>query len=252
MSLSQTVALVTGGSSGLGAATVRALRQQGARVWVADLQPPTPATTFQFTNEHDDDNNNDHHHWSSTDVTDPNSVQNALDAMEQTFGQRINACIQCAGIATARKTLSGKKGEPHPLDEFTRTLHINTIGTFNVARLAAERMQHNDLVNNEIRGTLIHTASIAAYEGQIGQVAYATSKAAIVGMTLPMARDLAPLGIRCMTIVRGWAWQSHVGYVFTKHFCLLTCVLVCFLSLSSFFFYPQQTIGPRTILNTAS
>lgn len=189
MSLSQTVALVTGGSSGLGAATVRALRQQGAKVWIADLHPPS--TEQQ---EHDK-------YWSCTDVTEPTSVQNALNDMEQAFGTAsMTACIQCAGVATARKLISSK-GQAHSLEEFTRTLHINTTGTFNVARLAAERMQQNEKDSNMLRGTLIHTASIAAYEGQIGQVAYAASKAAIVGMTLPMARDLAPFGIRCMTIV---------------------------------------------------
>lgn len=104
-----------------------------------------------------------------------------------------------AGIAIARKTLS--KNGPHPLDEFQKVLTVNTVGSFNVARLAAARMKQRSPDVNGLRGCLIQTASIAAYEGQIGQVAYATSKAAVVGMTLPLARDLAADGIRVMTIV---------------------------------------------------
>jgi short-subunit dehydrogenase len=116
----------------------------------------------------------------------------------------VNTAVSCAGIGLGRKTLSQKKGTDlilaHPLDEFTRTLHVNTIGTFNVARLAAERMARRDPVDG-LRGCIINTSSIAAYDGQIGQVAYSASKGAVVGMTLPMARDLAPFGIRVMTIV---------------------------------------------------
>ena len=142
--------------------------------------------------------------WSHTDVTDPASVTATLNAVEQEFGRPVNAVVQCAGIATARKMISGK-GVVHGLEEFQKVLAVNTVGTFNVARLAVERMQHIEAQDEEdgLRGCLIHTASIAAFEGQMGQVAYAASKGAIVGMTLPMARDLAPLGIRVMTIVRG-------------------------------------------------
>lgn len=188
---SKTVALVTGGASGLGAAAVRALRQQGARVMIADLQEPS---TFKDASSPD-------LQFSRVDVTDADSVTQALNAVESAFGQPVNACIQCAGVATARKMISAK-GVVHALEDFEKTLQINTVGTFNVARLAVERMQANDLAADGQRGCLIHTASIAAYEGQVGQVAYAASKGAIVGMTLPMARDLAPLGIRVMTIVR--------------------------------------------------
>ena len=185
---SKTVALVTGGASGLGAAAVRALRQQGARVMIADLQEPnTPV--------------DDALQYSRVDVTDAESVTQALNAVESAFGQPVNACIQCAGVATARKMISAK-GVVHGLADFEKTLQINTIGTFNVARLVVERMQRNAASADGQRGCLIHTASIAAFEGQVGQVAYAASKGAIVGMTLPMARDLAPLGIRVMTIVR--------------------------------------------------
>lgn len=178
MSLSRTVALVTGGASGLGAATARFLQAQGARVCVADLQGPTVV-----------------------DVTNADSVSQALDDIEADFGEPPSLVVHCAGVAPARKMLS-KKGQPHSLDEFAHAIHVNTIGTFNVCRLAAERMQHREPDEDGLRGLLIPTASIAAYEGQKGQVAYAASKAAVVGMTLPMARDLAELGIRVVTIVR--------------------------------------------------
>jgi len=196
MSLSKTVALVTGGSSGLGAAAVQALRRQGAKVLIADLQEPTSS----LQEGQGLTVNSDTLQWSKVDVTDPESVTAALDRIQDTFGRPLNACIQCAGVATARKMISGK-GVVHPLEDFARTVTINTNGTFNVARLAVERMQENPVDQDGLRGCLVHTASIAAYEGQMGQVAYAASKAAIIGMTLPMARDLAPLGIRVMTIV---------------------------------------------------
>eukprot|EP00977_Amphora_coffeiformis_P011856 scaffold2907_cov161-Amphora_coffeaeformis.AAC.2 len=194
MSLSKTVALVTGGSSGLGAAAVQALRRHGAKVLIADLQEPMSLS------QQEGQLNSSTLQWSKVDVTDPDSVTAALDHLQDTFGQPLNACIQCAGVATARKMISGK-GVVHSLEDFARTIAINTNGTFNVARLAAERMTENAVDDDGLRGCFVHTASIAAYEGQIGQVAYAASKGAIVGMTLPMARDLAPLGIRVMTIV---------------------------------------------------
>ena len=192
MSLSRTVALVTGGSSGLGAGTVKQLVAHGARVLVADL----PAQEDRF-----------HEHvaagaqtafW-ATDVTDPKQVTPSLDQVEKVFGEPVSVGINCAGIALAHKTLS-KKG-PHPLDAFAQSLTVNTVGSFNVASLAAERMSSRDPDADGLRGCIIHTASIAAYEGQVGQVAYAASKGGIVGMTLPMARDLAQYGIRVMTIV---------------------------------------------------
>ena len=125
----------------------------------------------------------------------------------------VNVAVNCAGIAVARKTLSKKKGSSelrsHPLDEFSKTILINTVGSFNVARLAAERMAARDPIGSDgLRGCIVNTASTAAYEGQIGQVAYAASKGAIVGMTLPLARDLAAYGIRVMTIV-GYASVFH-------------------------------------------
>jgi 3-hydroxyacyl-CoA dehydrogenase/3-hydroxy-2-methylbutyryl-CoA dehydrogenase len=138
--------------------------------------------------------------FAETDVTDASMVEAALDLAEQRFGEPVNAAISCAGIASAMRTLS-KKGA-HPLDEFARTIMVNTVGSFNVARLAAERMSRREPEGKDgLRGCIINTASIAAFEGQIGQVAYAASKGGVVGMTLPMARDLAPYGIRVMTLV---------------------------------------------------
>jgi 3-hydroxyacyl-CoA dehydrogenase/3-hydroxy-2-methylbutyryl-CoA dehydrogenase len=155
------------------------------------------------------------------DVTDPNQIIHALDEIERRFGEPLNATVNCAGIATARKTLS-KKGV-HPLDEFAKVISVNTIGSFNVASLAAERMSRRD-PDDGLRGCIIHVASIAAMEGQIGQVAYAASKGGIVSMTLPMARDLASLGIRVMAIVSAfflllqevevcWCWLDWFGNV---------------------------------------
>lgn len=118
-----------------------------------------------------------------------------------------------AGIAIARKTVS-KKGDPHPLEDFARVLTVNTIGAFNVARLAAARMKKREPDGDGLRGCIIHTASIAAMEGQMGQVAYASSKGAVVGMTLPMARDLAADGIRVMTIVSAPHLLVRISLIF--------------------------------------
>mmetsp|Transcript_24488 Transcript_24488/g.36989 ORF Transcript_24488/g.36989 Transcript_24488/m.36989 type:complete len:249 (+) Transcript_24488:92-838(+) len=186
MSLSHIVGIVTGGASGLGAATVSALVQKGGRVLIADLpqQFDRYKARFSETNQVD---------FSETDVTKEDEVKKSLDKAEELFGTPVNTAINCAGLAIAQKTL-GRNG-PHDLQQFERILLVNTLGTFNMARLAAERMVDG--------GCIINTASIAAMDGQKGQVAYAASKAAIVGMTLPMARDLASHKIRVMTIAPG-------------------------------------------------
>lgn len=222
--LSHTVALVTGGSSGLGAGAASCLVRHGARVLVADLAaqetaflqwatalgvPIVGGATTSATNGQPvahiaayDNKGGPAVSFVTTDVTDVTQVTRALDAVERRFGEPLNALVNCAGIAVARKTLS-KKGNPHPLEEFSRVLSVNAIGSFNTACLSAERMSRREMNDEDgLRGCIIHTASIAAYEGQVGQAAYAASKGAVVGMTLPMARDLAPWGIRVMTIVR--------------------------------------------------
>lgn len=186
MQLDQAVVVVTGGGSGLGAATVQALLDQGARVAIFDLRADTPP----------------HEHvqaW-AVDVTDAASVQHALGEVMARWG-RVDGCVNCAGIGTASRTL-GKQGV-HPLELFQKTININLVGTFNVLRLAAEYMQHNAPNPDGERGVIVNTASVAAFDGQIGQAAYAASKAGVAGMTLPLARDLAPLGIRVNTIAPG-------------------------------------------------
>jgi len=236
--LSKTVAVVTGGASGLGAAATRHLLSNGARVVVADLSRDAylqnvvdwcrrsrsagGGVTSDGTRQQQQEISVLGEEeggstagaggagagtaavaFAETDVTDAGQVTAALDLVESSFGEPVNAAISCAGIAFAQKTL-GKKG-PHSLEDFTRVLHVNAVGTFNVSRLAAERMatrnEPDDDEGDGLRGCIVNTASIAAYEGQVGQVAYAASKGAVVGMTLPMARDLAPLGIRVVAIV---------------------------------------------------
>jgi 3-hydroxyacyl-CoA dehydrogenase / 3-hydroxy-2-methylbutyryl-CoA dehydrogenase len=135
-----------------------------------------------------------------TDVTNEANVKASLDAAIAKFG-KINTAVNCAGIAIAVKTL-GKKG-PHDLNQFSKVLHVNTTGTFNVVRLVAERMSTNEPDEDGVRGVIVNTASIAAMDGQMGQAAYAASKGAVVAMTLPIARDLAANGIRVNTVAPG-------------------------------------------------
>lgn len=193
MSLSSTVALVTGAASGLGRATAERLLKQGARVVLVDLPSSDGEKLVQSLGSKAV--------FSPADVTNPNQINQALDAAKKQFGQEVNTSVHCAGIGAAAKTLN-KKGLPHSLEEFTKVLTVNTVGTFNVMRLAAARMATNELVDGE-RGVIISTASVAAYDGQIGQVAYAASKGAVVGMTLPVARDLSGNQIRVNTIAPG-------------------------------------------------
>jgi 3-hydroxyacyl-CoA dehydrogenase/3-hydroxy-2-methylbutyryl-CoA dehydrogenase len=134
------------------------------------------------------------------DVTQADQVSKALDVAQANFGT-LTCAVSCAGIAVAAKTV-GKKGA-HSLEDFARVLTVNTVGTFNVARLAAERMAAAKPDALGQRGVIVNTASVAAFDGQVGQVAYAASKAAVAGMTLPLARDLAPLGIRVCTVAPG-------------------------------------------------
>ncbi|SDE17641.1 NAD(P)-dependent dehydrogenase, short-chain alcohol dehydrogenase family [Paracoccus isoporae] len=186
MQLDQTRAIVTGGASGLGAATARFLRARGSRVCILDRDPAGADSAREIGAE-----------FVETDVTDEASVTRAIDAASAAM-DGLSACVNCAGIATGEKTI-GRDG-PHRLDTFRRTIEINLIGSFNVLRLAAAEMARNP---GEEKGVIVNTASIAAYDGQAGQAAYAASKAAIAGMTLPVARDLARNGIRVVAIAPG-------------------------------------------------
>jgi NAD(P)-dependent dehydrogenase (short-subunit alcohol dehydrogenase family) len=175
--------LVAGGGSGLGAATARLLVASGANVIVADVKGEAPEGA----------------RFVETDVTDERGVQAAVDATLEFGG--LHGAVNCAGLAVAEKTL-GREG-PHPLDLFERVVRINLIGTFNVVRLAAEAMARNEPSEGGERGVIVNTASVAAFEGQIGQAAYAASKGGVASMTLPLARELARSGIRVATIAPG-------------------------------------------------
>ncbi|MGA8850441.1 MAG: 3-hydroxyacyl-CoA dehydrogenase [Aeromicrobium sp.] len=190
MDIKNTVALVTGGASGLGLATVEALVAAGGKVTIIDLPGSAGEEVVARLG--------DSVRFSPGDVRDEAAVTQALDVAAEIGDLRIT--VNCAGTGDAVKTV-GKKG-PYPLDKFQRIIDINLIGTFNVLRLAAERMSFLDPVGEE-RGVIINTASVAAFDGQIGQAAYSASKGGIVGMTLPIARDLASLNIRVMTIAPG-------------------------------------------------
>lgn len=191
MQIAGSTALITGGASGLGAATARHLARLGALVVIADvnedggraLERELPDQVF----------------FVKTDVTDSASMQAAMDAAAAKGELRMLVC--CAGIATAERVL-GKQG-PLELQRFTRVIQINLVGTFNAIRLAGERMATNTPNEEGERGVIVTTASIAAHEGQIGQAAYAASKGGVVAMTLPIAREFARFGVRVMTIAPG-------------------------------------------------
>jgi NAD(P)-dependent dehydrogenase (short-subunit alcohol dehydrogenase family) len=190
VNISGSSALVTGGASGLGLATVKNLHAAGAKVVLVDLPSSDGEAVAKSLGEGAV--------FSPADVRDAEAVQAAVDAA--TALAPLRAVINCAGMGYAIKTI-GKEG-PHDLEKFERTITINLIGTFNVIRLAAARMAENDEVDGE-RGVIVNTASVAAFDGQIGQAAYSASKGGIVGMTLPIARDLASTKIRVCTIAPG-------------------------------------------------
>jgi 3-hydroxyacyl-CoA dehydrogenase / 3-hydroxy-2-methylbutyryl-CoA dehydrogenase len=185
-------ALVAGGASGLGAATVRALHDAGARVVICDLNPEKGEALAGELGERGS--------FVEANVMEEEPVRAAVEAAaEADGGLRISIC--CAGIGWAQRT-AGKQG-PHDLEIFHNVIKVNLIGTFNVLRLAAAAMVDNDPDDGGERGVCVNTASIAAFDGQIGQVAYSASKGGIVGLTLPAARDLASRGVRVMTIAPG-------------------------------------------------
>jgi NAD(P)-dependent dehydrogenase (short-subunit alcohol dehydrogenase family) len=191
MKIDGNIALVTGGASGLGLATVRRLHAGGASVVILDLPRSDGAGVVKELGERAA--------FAAGDVTSPDDVEAALDAAGALAGvPRI--VVNCAGIGNAHRTTT--KDGPFPLDAFTRVIQVNLIGTFNVIRLAATRMTQAGEEDGE-RGVIVNTASVAAFDGQIGQAAYSASKGGIVGMTLPIARDLARLKIRVMTIAPG-------------------------------------------------
>ncbi len=194
MDINGKVAIVTGGASGLGEATVRRFHANGAKIGIFDLNEDKANELiaelggdiiFQKVN-----------------VADENNVQEAINAVVKEFGA-IHICCNFAGIGSAARTVD-RDGNAFPLDQWKIVIDVNLTGTFNVLRLAAVEMAKNSPINDDGgRGCIINTASVAAYEGQIGQAAYSASKGGIVGMTLPIARDLAKLGIRVNTIVPG-------------------------------------------------
>jgi NAD(P)-dependent dehydrogenase (short-subunit alcohol dehydrogenase family) len=192
MQLSGNTFLVTGGGSGLGAACVREFAGAGANVIIADVNAETGQALAADIG--------DRARFAHTDVTDEQSVQQTVALARNAFGG-LHGAINCAGIGIAERVL-GKSG-PHSLGSFTKVIQINLIGTFNVIRLAAAAMAEGEPNAEGERGVIINTASVAAFDGQIGQAAYSASKGGVVGMTLPIARELARSGIRVMTIAPG-------------------------------------------------
>ncbi len=192
MQIDGKVFLVSGGASGLGAATAQMLVEAGARVMLVDINAQALDAQVQALGANA--------RASQADITQESAAKTAVDNALAEFGQ-VNGLINCAGIVGAEKIL-GKDG-PHGLDSFSRVINVNLIGSFNLLRLAAAAIAEGNADQGGERGVIINTASIAAYDGQIGQAAYAASKGAIASLTLPAARELARFGIRVMTIAPG-------------------------------------------------
>jgi NAD(P)-dependent dehydrogenase (short-subunit alcohol dehydrogenase family) len=189
--LASSVAVVTGGASGLGLATVRRFAEGGAKVVIVDLPSSDGGTVA--------DELGDGVRFVPADVTDEDAVAEAIGVAAE-LG-RLNVAVNCAGIGPPARVV-GRDGTPAPLDGFRKVLEVNLVGTFNVLRLAAAEMVRHDPEGEE-RGVIVNTASAAAFDGQIGQAAYSASKGGIVGMTLPIARDLADKAIRVVTVAPG-------------------------------------------------
>ncbi|MGJ9457775.1 3-hydroxyacyl-CoA dehydrogenase [Oceanobacillus sp. CF4.6] len=192
MKLKNSAAVITGGASGLGEATTRRIVSNGGKVALLDLNEERGKVLADELGESAI--------YIKTNVTDEESVENALNEAVRSFG-KITTVVNCAGIAIAEKTY-GSKGI-HDLKNFSKVIQINLIGTFNVIRLASAKMASNEVNEENERGVIINTASVAAFEGQIGQAAYSASKGGVASMTLPIARDLASLGIRVMAVAPG-------------------------------------------------
>ena len=193
MQIKDKVFLITGGGSGLGAATAKTLVEAGARVLLADVNAEAGAARVAELGEANA-------RFVRTDVTREADGRAAVEAALESFGA-LHGLANCAGVAPAEKVL-GRNGA-HGLDSFARAININLVGSFNMLRLAAEAMSRNEPDAGGERGVIVNTASVAAFDGQIGQAAYSASKAGVVGMTLPIARELARHGIRVMTIAPG-------------------------------------------------
>lgn len=200
MKLNQARAIVTGGVSGLGFAVAKHLVAQGGKVALFDVNEEKGSAAVA---ELGDANAK----FFKTDVSNEAEVVANVGAAQEFLGA-LNACINCAGILGAGRVL-GKNG-PMALSQFQTTVMVNLVGSFNVAKACADLMQHNPAGDDDERGVIINTASVAAYEGQIGQAAYSASKGGVVGMTLPMARELARFGIRVVTIAPGVFWTPMV------------------------------------------
>eukprot|EP01138_Halocafeteria_seosinensis_P007746 gb/GECG01007914.1/.p1 GENE.gb/GECG01007914.1/~~gb/GECG01007914.1/.p1 ORF type:complete len:284 (+),score=31.49 gb/GECG01007914.1/:1-852(+) len=188
--LASKIALVTGAASGLGRATAERFIKHGAKVVIADLPSTNGESVAKEIGAH----------FAPTDVTSADDVTKALDMCQQEYGP-LNAVVQCAGLAPPKKIL-GKKGV-HDLEHFQKIVNVNLVGTFNVLRLAAERMSAGEAAEDNERGVIINTASVAAFEGQIGQCAYGSSKGGVASLSLPAARELAAHGIRVNSIAPG-------------------------------------------------
>lgn len=193
MQIKDHIAFITGGASGLGAATAKKIVSNGGKAVLLDLNEKLGASLV-------DELGSENAVFAKTDVSSESEVQAAVDLAMKTFGA-IHFSINCAGIGVGIKTVS-KEGA-HPLSAFEKVIKVNLIGTFNALRLCAEKMQLNEANDQGERGVIINTASVAAFDGQVGQVAYSASKGGVVGMTLPIARDMARAGIRCVTIAPG-------------------------------------------------
>ena len=192
MDIQDAGAIVTGGASGLGLATTRELIAAGARVAILDLpRSPGEKVVAEF---------GERAIFVPCDVTEEDQVEAAVDRAVSEFGS-VQIDVNCAGIGWAQRTVT--RDGPHALAPFQKVVEVNVYGTFNAIRFAADRMTRNDPNTEGERGVIINTASVAAYDGQIGQVSYSASKGAITGMTLPIARDLASMGIRVVTIAPG-------------------------------------------------
>ena len=199
MQLDQVKAIITGGASGLGHAVAQHLVAHGARVALFDVNEEKGQAAAKALG--------DVARFYKTDVTSEDGVATNVAAAREAMGG-LNVVMNCAGILGAGRVL-GKEG-PMPLGTFATTVMVNLVGSFNVAKACADLMQHNEASADGERGVIVNTASVAAYEGQIGQAAYSASKGGVVGMTLPMARELARFGIRVMTVAPGVFWTPMV------------------------------------------